>query len=528
MTNPDAPEKEKGKVDPEVPDAGRPLRKRKFQAVDDIGATDLSALSKLPNGPVRDIINYNVTALVQDIRTKDPVWLALVKKAGLDDTAERYFSGGHPISPPVPSGPYGGTWDGDQKKVSALLKSNMLGPGGKGARPADGSTAEGVFQSGPNQPGIWKPDGSDSYLQGPRNYSAEYDISLASAISQTLINRLQADNQKVTEIQAMILDDRMLVSANEAAAVSALITKELRGLVDNPPAGLAEWAKARQLNLKDLTDAIRGNPNASGIEQLTHLGTAANFHPDQAGAISAVISLFQTDQYLIDGGADASAYVTGSAGKGKVILIQSAGFCHAEQNLLVALVKANYGGRTITVAGGKRPCAACHVALEIARTKYPQLRYLGDHGGGWYGSSKQSFSRLAAALNLSLADIALVAARVLPQAQYATAFGDDAPEQEKITNLRDRVYRDKVATDRLPAPGKRPPEIVADLAEFVPDAETMKEEDQEELDYEINAEDELPPSQEFVDVPVPPVDWVDPGLSDVEEDDSEGSGSESD
>jgi hypothetical protein len=397
-----------------------------------------------------------------------------------------------------------------QRDFADAFHHEMLGEHGKGRVPADGSEPEGLFQKGANQPGSWMKRGETAYVEGPRNYSAEYDISVAHGLAQSVINSLIRRGKKVTEIQLMVLDDRVLVSANEKSAVKALVNQAVNGVIDGSTSGLEEWAKARQLNTARLRSVLRGGSDESTEDLLVKMAASSNIYPEQRQALTILMQALKTDQLFVNAGSDPGPYVTNAAGSGKVILVDSGPFCHAEQNILAAFARSGYGGSSATVAGGKRPCAGCHVALVLVQWYvFPGLRFVQGHGGAWYNSIRGSLKKLAEAADVSIDLVTQTAQLVLPEAQYATALNDDAPEIEKVTDLRARVIGEKVATDRLPFERPTSPGLVDDYKGGTPDPAAVRddEEEEEENYSEITPSLEIPDSQENIDLPIPPEGW---------------------
>ncbi len=481
------------------PNQSKKKRRRSEKEVVDTGPIDLR-LAKKVQGEVSDIVAFNATALVEDLRgqQRDKQWAKMVGTVDLSQVAFDFFSGGHPLPEPEDFGESasdGEDMDITQDKIKATLKKEMLGPRGMGTTPKDGSTPEGIFAKGAYQQGAWKADGEEGVIEGPRNYTAEYDLMLANSVAQAFINNLKGRDIKVTEIQCMVLDDRVMVSANEQSAITGLVGRALDKIVDSPPTGIESWARQRQVDLKARRALLAGASDESSVTQMAAIVASANIYGEQATALVALASALKSSKQLVDAGSDPVRYVTSGGGANRVILVGSGRFCHAEQNLLVALVKSGYSG-AVTVAGGKRPCAACRVAFALAQESVPQLRYVDNSGGAWFGSSRSSFSQLADALSVSMEHIQRVAARVLEREQYVTIFDTDAPESETVTDVRSRVMGKTVHTDSLPTERPVPTDLFSDYAEFVPSPTQVQREESEELSYQMGSQEEIPSSQE--------------------------------
>lgn len=445
---------------------------------------------------MREALEFSATSLFEDVQgtLRDPFW-EKVHERYKTDTTVKFFKAPPPRPKPrKPTKKPKGVSSDDitPKGVAETFKTEMLGSKGQGTAPKDKSTKpDGVFQKGANQPGSWKADGEVSYVEGPRNYTAEFDVSLANQLSQTVINYLKSESTKITEAQALILDDRVLISSNEAQAARALIGQSLAKNLATVSSKIEPWAKERQLNLKALRAALRGDGDETGEERLVLIVAAANINPEQRQALAALLRVVRSSAYYEEAGSDAASWITNSKGKGKIIVVGSQGFCHAEQNLLAALARSGYKGQSATVAGGKRPCTACHVALELVKKyKFNNLVYVERHGGAWYSSSKVSFSKIATALGVDLATVKSMAKSLLTKPQYATAAGEGADETEEITDLRDKVLKKVVHTDRLPGEVAPPKGVISDYDEFVPDPTRVAKEEEFEAGDEMDTDEE--------------------------------------
>ncbi len=476
----------------------RPSKRVKFtfaRPVAQIEPVELGLLSTVESDQVREALEFSATALYEDVQgtLADPVWEKVQEKYKTD-SAVKFLKKPPRRSTPatLKKKPKGVSSDDiTSKGIAETFRKEMLGSKGQGTVPKDKSAPGGVFQKGANQPGSWKADGEVSYVEGPRNYTAEFDVSLANQLSQTVINYLKSESTKITEAQALILDDRVLISSNEAQAARDLIGQSLAKNLGTVSSKVEPWAKERQLNLKALRAALRGEGDEAGEERLALIVASANIHPEQSQALGTLLRVVRSSSYYQEAGSDAASWVTNSKGKGKIIVVGSQGFCHAEQNLLAALARSGYKGQSATVAGGKRPCTACHVALELVkRYKFNNLVYVERHGGAWYSSSKVSFAKIAEALGIDLATVKSVASELLSQKQYATALGSDAPETRKVTDLRDKVLKKKVATDRLPEEIAPPKGIISGYDEFVPDPRRVAKEEEFEASYEMDTDEE--------------------------------------
>jgi hypothetical protein len=559
MTTPDVPldssAKRKNRPDEILPEAKRakkenpegtagnapatPLasRVRKQQAVPQLPEVDTGFAEFVKSPAVRADVTLQITDLVQDLKGAelDTGWAEYLEQTG-NDIEQKFFGSGTALPTPGTLGSLGDDdpWKPTHQEVSATLKNVGLGPAGKGTGPVDHPTGEGLFQASPYQKGQWKADGETSVVEGPRNYTSTYDILLAHAISQSVINYLKAKKVEITEIQVMVLDDRIMVSSNETKIIAELKDAKLAQVFGEPPSTEPGWARESQQVATDLRRLVTAKENQQEKDFLVRAAAAANLHDEQAGALTTMLTSLQgNERFTLIPAAKAketklqrqqalASYVTDKAGKGKIILVDSAPVCHAEQNLLVALALSRYKGNSATIAGGKRPCTVCHVAFRLVQKyKYANIRFVQGHGGFWYDSSKGSFAALAKALELSEKIVEDEARVVLALAQYVTSKHRGAPEMAEITDIRARVLGQTVDTDHIPGEIAVPPEIVRGLQTYEPEPAELQAASKEENSYEISQSLEEIRDSQFEDLERPPPGWNPDTEMEMETDPSE-------
>jgi hypothetical protein len=122
--------------------------------------------------------------------------------------------------------------------------------------------------------------------------------------------------------------------------------------------------------------------------------------------------------------------VSGGGMDGKIILLESGtGDIHAEQKLVLALIKANWSGKA-EIVGKKRPCATCFVTLSLARDKKLKELAFQDHSGGYWKSANRGLTLVANALGIKKDELEEYTKKMFPRTQYKTegnqAHGSDS------------------------------------------------------------------------------------------------------
>jgi hypothetical protein len=325
-------------------------------------------------------------------------------------------------------------------------------------RTLDGHT-EGMAGTGWGTKGKWTEAGIAS---GPVPKSAVRDLQLANQVSEAIIAALDLNGVKTTEIEVMLVNNRMLVSANEAAVVATLTGTNLRALFATIAThleedSLAEYAERKAEKVMAVYAALigRDDDQSTGTRRLADIAVCAHLLPDQVDTVRAALgSLPNGNQPFVDGGRppEAAALITNPAYIGRIIavkpnVVDGEPKSHAEQNLALALVLSGYTG-PVAIAGGKRPCTICYLSLCLVRhRKAPSLRFNEHPGGFWEGTTSNGLHHIVQALKLSLVDMAADMALFPVVNQYVTDLNVHAPVATAVDGLVDAVRRRQVITN---------------------------------------------------------------------------------
>ncbi|OLR92215.1 hypothetical protein [Actinokineospora bangkokensis] len=329
-----------------------------------------------------------------------------------------------------------------------------------GVQPQDMHYAGGVLQKG-----RWEATGTAS---GPRYKAADRALQLLNQLSQVLL-RAAAGSQ---EVEAMLVNGRILVSANETSSVEALVAQNLGDLLDAERAHTEEyvqanWAARKGRKLADLgaalTDEDDGGPlgpsGARGAERLGRLEVDLAVFPGQREAVAAILDVLRevlVDQVAIVAGGPAevvAGMIDDDANRNRIIAVdareKAAGPCtHAEQNLLHALVLSGYTGPAY-VAGGKRPCTVCWLSHTLARMNGYDVTFNTRRGGFWDGRTTEGVMHIGLALGYNENTLAaeIEGIRAVAGDQHVTNLAEDAPLRLHVPNLPNAVHTELFATD---------------------------------------------------------------------------------
>jgi len=243
--------------------------------------------------------------------------------------------------------------------------------------------------------GMWT---ANPVISAPAERDAAYDLVLLNMICQAFLN-----NVKSVEIEAMSVADRVVVSANKAADVTALEKLEVTGVFESEPgrAKLHDWQQGKHRDLR----SIRSNLNVGDDprDQVLDITTAALMFPDSHQATTSLLRIIAKKSVsrvsaTID---NLGSFLKNKTYADSIILIKPLDKSHAEQALMLALIKSDYDqSACISIAGGKRPCTICYLSLCITREHYPNLRFGTRPGGLYLKETKGGLDALCKALDI--------------------------------------------------------------------------------------------------------------------------------
>lgn len=265
------------------------------------------------------------------------------------------------------------------------------------------------------QGGKWMEEGRAS---GRTPKSDIRDLQLLSQLSQAMIDYvIHTEKQNTQEVEAMAVNGRVIVSANEQATVVKIGQATLEKILE---AESAEQTRAKREKLSSVAAAISfeegeelGDQERVGIDRLTRMEVDSRFSEEQASGVQSVlVALTKTLRGgldVVNGGSPeaVAALITDDSYKGRIITIdanskmvkvkdktQEVACTHAEQNLVYSLILSDHNDGA-SIAGGKRPCTICWLSLSLAKDKGYKIRF-NQHPGGYWSTTTLEGLRLIA------------------------------------------------------------------------------------------------------------------------------------
>ncbi|HEX6342322.1 hypothetical protein [Umezawaea sp.] len=299
------------------------------------------------------------------------------------------------------------------------------------------------------------------------------DRQLANQISAVV---LQTDGKGSSEIEVMLINGRMLISANEKAVVANLHGKRLGDMIDGlNHAQLKPHVKSKARKLADLYDVLHGRNCPNGEKRLAQIAVDCLIWPKQQEPVKAALATLLADAPIVNGGPPANAAAAlvatrhaghviavdgedaatkkqvsqkGPDGKvakdsmGKTVMVTVAARTpksHAEQNLVLTQVLAEHTGPS-AVAGGKRPCTVCYLSLSLVRNQgFADLRFSNRSGGFWKTTTVGALTTIAKALRMDKDAMVMALDQIPFSTHYVTDLDRLAARSTPVARLRDAL-----------------------------------------------------------------------------------------
>jgi hypothetical protein len=281
---------------------------------------------------------------------------------------------------------------GVQRTFKDIREDHELGFPGD---PDDGSELTGV--------GLWR---EGIQVSQPAERDAAYDLILLNMIAQVFLNHV-----KSVEIEAMCVADRVVVSANDIGEIPDIQAKALVEAIETVPskikqkgkkfADLYQWQINKHIDIKQLRSSLRTGQDPSG--HVLDIVTAANMFPESYQATVSALKIIAADtvknvRTTPDG---LGGFLTDDQYVSSIIVVDPLPHSHAEQNLMLGLLKSGYNkNANVSIAGGKRPCTICYLSLCLTKEKYPNLHYGVRPGGMYMAETKRGLTEICLARDI--------------------------------------------------------------------------------------------------------------------------------
>jgi hypothetical protein len=222
-------------------------------------------------------------------------------------------------------------------------------------------------------------------LRAMRTYLNDRDAQTLRHVSNVLYQKILTSVKDEQEVQTMVMNGRLVISANEPRSMAWLAndvqTNGKIKLADYVSFGaVGQSARTTEVSRK-LGARMRGAPvKGEPGEALTLLQTSAN------ADISDVFVHVKVSRWA----SDQSDLLTNPKYKGKAIIFEAPA-AHAEQKIVRMLIAAMSGQADIakfpaSIWGKKRPCQGCLKALQICKDAGFNIRFDPYPGLLWKGS----------------------------------------------------------------------------------------------------------------------------------------------
>ncbi|HEV3471120.1 MAG TPA: hypothetical protein VG148_17485, partial [Pyrinomonadaceae bacterium] len=243
--------------------------------------------------------------------------------------------------------------------------------------------------------GHWK---SDTEVSGTRDFSGERGRQILRHISSQLFHytRENLKQNKEQEFQAMSVNGRILVAANEDGSISALVA-DLKQKAEEFAAKSVDVETPPLHPLIEIlqTPYVNDQRTKTNSWKMRQVFTGGRSFPGFSAVETLLQIVRQTDFYEIISAANAgqcARAITGETSKEKIILV-TGGKLHAEQKLLLALYRSG-ATDAAEIFGKKRPCTGCFLTLLFAWQKLHMPITFNTHPGGYWGTAREGLMQL--------------------------------------------------------------------------------------------------------------------------------------
>jgi len=249
--------------------------------------------------------------------------------------------------------------------------------------------------------------------RGQQPYVRRRNQQMLRQVSQILFNAVKSEVKKEQEIEAMFINDRMVLSANLPASID-LITEKIENAGDTK---VVDFLLAQGTDndpriiefRRKLIERTSRRPKAD--EPDTEQQVRAMLTRMKDLKIQDVFEIIDLDVGSIaHKDVDTSDYLAGDGYKDKILLLRMTGGnqpaeadggvkLHAEQGLIqLALLASSkrdeIKASKMTICGGKRPCQGCLTALKLMRDLgYGGLEF-NERPGMYWSISCETIERL--------------------------------------------------------------------------------------------------------------------------------------
>jgi len=388
-------------------------------------------------------------------------------------------------------------------------------------------TGEGMANPTVGLVGKWTESG---YASGAVSKADRRDLQLLGQLSQLLISSVTATE----EIEAMAINGRIVVSANEQSTVHELCALDLAATLTaakstkllyldrdygnyDPRRGrkIADVAAALALAAGVDPDTVTDPAVVNGIKRLVKLEGDCGVLHSQSKTVNAILqTLSETvvgNRPVINGGTPeaVAAMIHDDQYAGRIIVVDAWNVLsrsamtvvsHAEQNLAYTAVLSGFTG-TVAIAGGKRPCSVCWMTMCLARASGLDVRFNPHAGGFWDGTTYRGIWRVAVALKFTDEDYLSEVLYDLCQGdeglvQHVTNLAADAPSSKPIKLFQSIKHRQHATGTSSPSQSQEypsaPPSPIAvpELAVEPESAQQPASKDSMELEKRVSVTEE--------------------------------------
>jgi hypothetical protein len=278
--------------------------------------------------------------------------------------------------------------------------------------------------------GSFKGQWEDEVTSAPtHSFSDERTRQVLRHVSTILFQHVKAVVSDEQEIESMLVNDRIVISANLSGSVSHLARlspAQLAGLLTTLPEG-ADERTARVVG--KMTQLLQGKR----LKDLTF------DDPDERQEVASIVTMVRS---MADSPAESSptgsvdqvaAWLTSNDYRNRVLFVSGKDKQHAEQHLVLAYVHSGLTAKA-TIYGKKRPCMGCFMTLLFARDRLGKnITFNQRHGGFWNTTTDRLYDLMMTKEGLTADEIDEFVRTVDLKTHVSAKKGDRRPTFDRST-----------------------------------------------------------------------------------------------
>jgi hypothetical protein len=275
------------------------------------------------------------------------------------------------------------------------------------------------FATGHTSSGQWP---EEVIVRTPHSFAKERVRQVLRHVATAAYFKVKESVKEEQEVQAMFVDERLLISSNLPESVKKLESLSAAEVFEMllSGKGIPDADERAQRDMRKLQGLVSGARIDDLVKDPTDpLGPAEKADLESI-AKTITLAIKDPKNYLVTCSiSQAAGYIKDAKYKNKLIAVTGLSGGHAEQNLVVAYAKSKSSSQAL-IYGKKRPCTGCYMTFLYA-TQVLKLNIVhSEQPGGFWGPALVGLWALMCEEKPELADVEAFVEKHLPSAVHRT------------------------------------------------------------------------------------------------------------